>query len=472
MSAFTSDQRRSGAELEKVSAAVDVTSDEAATGSAVRAPLASGTRTQDDPQPVRTPAPVGRAYLRLVLVLGLLIAIGPLTIDMYLPALPQLSEDLGATEPQAQFTLTGIMIGLGLGQLVLGPVSDAVGRRKVLLTGVVVHGLMSVLCALAPSIEMLSVVRVGQGVAGAAISVVAMAVVRDLFSGRKAAKLLSHLILVLGAAPVLAPSLGGFMLNVTSWRGIFWVLGGAAVLLVALAFFGLPETLPKERRRKLALRSTAVTYGSLLRDRTFVGLVLVAGLMMAVIFTYVSGSSFVMQDFYGLDAQTYGLVFGLNALGLIGATQLNPLLLKRFAPQQVLSAGIGMGMVATVALVVVALADAPLWALLVPLFFTIASCGLSFPNSPALALSRHGEAAGTAAALLGATQFGLSGVITPVVGFFGSASSVPMASVMAVVMWTAGIVLVMLVRPWTLPLVDPADAEDDARDAELAAAHA
>ena len=194
--------------------------------------------------------------------------------------------------------------------------------------------------------------------------------------------------------------------------------------------------------------------------------------MMAVVFTYVSGSSFVMQEFYGLDPQTYGLVFGLNALGLIGATQLNPFLLKRFAPQQVLSAGVGIGMVATAALVGVALADAPLWALLVPLFLTVASCGLSFPNSPALALSRHGEAAGTAAALLGATQFGLSGLITPVVGIFGSANAVPMASVMAVIMWSAAIVLVTLVRPWTLPLVDPADAEDDAREAELAAARA
>ena len=183
--ACTSDQRRTGAEQE--TAEVGTGTEQAAAASTAAAPLAGATLTKDTPPPSRTPAPAGRAYLRLVVVLGLLIALGPLTIDMYLPALPQLTEDLRATEPQAQFTLTGIMIGLGLGQLVLGPVSDAVGRRKVLLSGVVVHGLMSVLCALAPSILLLSVVRVGQGVAGAAISVVAMAVVRDLFSGRKAA---------------------------------------------------------------------------------------------------------------------------------------------------------------------------------------------------------------------------------------------------------------------------------------------
>jgi DHA1 family bicyclomycin/chloramphenicol resistance-like MFS transporter len=471
--ACTSDQRRTGAEQE--SAEVGTGTEQAAAASTAAAPLAGATLTKDTPPPSRTPAPAGRAYLRLVVVLGLLIALGPLTIDMYLPALPQLTEDLRATEPQAQFTLTGIMIGLGLGQLVLGPVSDAVGRRKVLLSGVVVHGLMSVLCALAPSIVLLSVVRVGQGVAGAAISVVAMAVVRDLFSGRKAAKLLSHLTLVLGAAPVLAPSLGGFLLDVTSWRGIFWVLGGAAVLLVALAWFGLTETLPAHRRRPLALGSTGRTYRSLLRDRTFVGLVLLAGLNMSTVFTYVSGSSFVFQDHYGLDARTYGLVFGLNALGLIAATQLNPFLLRRYAPQQVLTTGIGIAMVSTLALVVSAAADGPLWTLLIPLFVSVSACGLSFPNAPALALSRHGEAAGTAAALLGATQFGLAGIITPVVGFLGSADAVPMASVMAAIVWVAAIVLVTLVRPWTLPLTDPADDEADAAeaaDAELATAHA
>ena len=185
-----------------------------------------------------------------MVVLGLLIAIGPLTIDMYLPALPTLSAELGATQPQAQLTLTGIMIGLGLGQLVLGPLSDALGRRRVLLGGLVVHASMSVLCAIAPSIEVLTAVRVGQGVAGAAIAVVAMAAVRDLYSGRKAATLLSHLTLVLGAAPILAPTMGGYLLAVTSWRGIFVVLFAVAVALVALAFFGLPETLPVSRRAR------------------------------------------------------------------------------------------------------------------------------------------------------------------------------------------------------------------------------
>ena len=248
--ACTSDQRQA----QQGAGDVGVRVEQAAAASAVAAPLAGTTLTKDTPPPARTEAPVGRAYLRLVVVLGLLIAIGPLTIDMYLPALPTLSAELGATQPQAQLTLTGIMIGLGLGQLVLGPLSDALGRRRVLLGGLVVHASMSVLCAIAPSIEVLTAVRVGQGVAGAAIAVVAMAAVRDLYSGRKAATLLSHLTLVLGAAPILAPTMGGYLLAVTSWRGIFVVLFAIAVALVALAFFGLPETLPVSRRRPLALR--------------------------------------------------------------------------------------------------------------------------------------------------------------------------------------------------------------------------
>lgn len=402
--------------------------------------------------------PEGRAYLRLVVVLGLLIAIGPLTIDMYLPALPALSEELGASQSQAQFTLTGIMIGLGLGQLVLGPLSDAIGRRKVLLSGLVLHGSMSVLCALAPSIGVLTGVRIGQGVAGAAISVVAMAVVRDLYKGRKAAGLLSHLTLVLGAAPILAPTIGGYLLALTNWRGIFVVLFAVAVALVVLAFFGLPETLPQERRRPLALGSTLVTYGGLLRDRPFVGLVLVAGLMFSVLFTYVSGSSFVFQEFYGLDEQQFGLVFGLNAAGLIAATQVNPFLLRRFSPQQVLSGALVAGVVGTSSLLVAALVQAPLWVLLIPLAATVASCGLSFPNSPALALSRHGESAGTAAALLGAMQFGMSGVITPLEGVLHGEGAVPMAALMAGLQVLAVVALVTLVRPWSL---GPVDLDDD-----------
>lgn len=398
--------------------------------------------------------PTGRRYLQLVLVLGLLVALGPLTIDLYLPALPQVAADLRASDAAVQFTLTGITLGLAAGQLVIGPLSDAWGRRRPLLTGMVAHALASVLCALAPTIVSLSAVRVLQGFAGAAVSVVAMAVVRDLFSGRRAAQLLSHLMLVIGVAPVLAPSVGGWLMTFTSWRGIFWVLAGVAVLLFVLAAVGLRETLPAARRRPARLAPTLRTYRSLLHDRVFVGLVLVAGLMMATMFAYVSGSPFVLQGVYGLDEQTYGLVFGANAVGLVAATQLNPLLLRWFAPQQMLLTGVAGATAGAVLLTVAAVLSAGLPVLLAALFLTVSSVGLSFPNAPALALSRHGEAAGTAAAMLGSTQFGVAGLVAPVVGLLGTATALPMAAVMAGTTATAAAVLLIVVRPWQLAALD------------------
>lgn len=399
-------------------------------------------------------APVGRAYLRLVLVLGLLVGLGPLSIDMYLPALPQVGADLRASDAAVQFTLTGIMLGLAVGQLLIGPVTDAVGRRRPLLVGMGLHALTSVLCALAPSIVVLSTVRVLQGFAGAAVSVVAMAVVRDLFAGRRAAGMLSHLMLVIGVAPVLAPTLGGWLLTVTNWRGVFVVLAAAAVLLVFLAALGLGETLPAHRRRSARLRPTLRTYGVLIGDRPFVGLVLVAGLMMATLFAYVAGSSFVLQGAYGLDEQQFGLVFGLNAAGLVVASQTNPFLLRRFSPQQVLSAAAATALLAAAALTVAAAVQAPLGWLLVPLGITVAMCGFSFPNAPALALSRHGESAGTAAAVLGATQFGVAAAVAPLVGALGTATAVPMAAVMTATTALGVLVLAVVVRPWQLPQLE------------------
>ena len=283
---------------------------------------------------------VGRRYVQLVLVLGALSAIGPLTIDTYLPALPELSDQLGATDAQTQTTITGLLVGLGLGQLIIGPLSDAVGRRKPLVIGLTGHALMSLLCALAPSITMLAVTRTMQGLAGAAVAVVTMAIVRDLFSGIKAAQLLSRLILVLGVAPILAPSLGSALLEVTSWRGIFVVLALAAVGLLVLALVALPETLPVERRRPATLTGSLRGYRALVRDRLFLVMVGVAGLMFATLFAYISGAPFVLQEFYGLTPQQFGLAFSANAVGLIAMTQINPLLVRRFSPASVLSVGV------------------------------------------------------------------------------------------------------------------------------------
>jgi len=389
----------------------------------------------------------GRKYLKLVLVLGALSAIGPLTIDTYLPALPELTAQLGATDSQAQLTITGLLLGLGLGQLIIGPLSDAVGRRKPLLIGLAAHGLMSVLCALAPSIAILSVTRTLQGLAGAAVAVVAMAVVRDLFSGIKAAQLLSRLILVLGVAPILAPSLGSALLKVTSWQGIFVVLAVAAVLMFALAFFALPETLPVSRRQPARVRSSLQSYRVLFTDRLFVVMVLVAGLMFATLFAYISGAPFVLQGIYGLSPQQFGLAFSANAVGMIIMTQLNPLLLRRYSPVQILGVSILVALIGSIVLLTFAITNfGGLLGFMLPLFFIVSAAGLSFPNAPAIALNRHGEAAGTAAALLGAAQFMIGGFIAPLVGVFADGTTVPMAAVILSTIGVAGVLFLFVRR--------------------------
>lgn len=394
-----------------------------------------------------TAAPTGRRYLQLVLVLGALIALGPLTIDMYLPAFPALSAELGASDSATQLTLTGMLAGLAFGQLLIGPLSDALGRRRPLIAGLLTHAVASVLAALAPTIYVLASVRVLQGFAGAAISVVAMATVRDLFSGYAVARLMSRLMLVIGLAPILAPSIGGVILEWTSWRGIFVVLAGAAVLLTFVAVLGLRESLPVERRRPLNLASTLRTYRSLLGDSSFMALVLIGGLMMSAMFAYVAGSSFVLQDGYGLDELSFGLVFGANAAGLTVFSQLNPVLIRRWGVVNVLSGAMVVGLVAATALVVAGLTGAGgLLGVLVPLGVVVASVGLSLPNTPALALTRHGEAAGTAAAMLGAVQFGIGALVAPMVGMFGSTSAAPMGAIMVGVTALATLLMFGVVR--------------------------
>jgi DHA1 family bicyclomycin/chloramphenicol resistance-like MFS transporter len=395
----------------------------------------------------RVEAPTGRRYLQLVLVLGALIALGPLTIDMYLPAFPAISAELGVSESATQLTLTGMLGGLAFGQLLIGPLSDAFGRKRPLVLGLGTHAVASVLAALAPSIHMLATVRVLQGFAGAAISVVAMAIVRDLFSGVAVANLMSRLMLVIGLAPILAPSIGGIILEWTSWRGIFGVLAAAAVVLSLVAVLGLRETLPVERRRAANLRATLSTYRSLVRDRTFMSLVFIGGLMMSAMFAYVAGSSFVLQGGYGLDELAFGLVFGLNAAGLTLASQLNPLMIRKVGVVNVLSGAMVVGLAAAVALVVAGLTGAGgLVGVLVPLSLVVASVGLSLPNTPALALTRHGEAAGTAAAMLGAVQFGIGALVAPLVGLFGSTTAAPMGLVMVGVTLLASVLMFGVVR--------------------------
>jgi MFS transporter, DHA1 family, multidrug resistance protein len=388
--------------------------------------------------------------VRMIAVLGTLVALGPLTIDMYLPALPKIADDLSVSSSVAQLTLTGTLAGLALGQLIVGPLSDSLGRRRPLMAGIVLHMLASLICLFAPNIVVLGVARGLQGIGAAAAMVVAIAVVGDLYADSVAATVMSRLMLVLGVAPVVAPSLGAAVLLKASWHWVFAaliVLAGGLLLLAALA---LPETLPRSHRRPLKVRSIAATYVELMRDVRFVILVLVAALAMSGLFAYIAGASFVLQGHYGLDQQAFALVFGAGAVALIGATQFNVVLLRRFTPQTIVVWALAAASVAGVVFVGLSYEHVGgLQGFVVPVWAILAAMGLVIPNAPAVALSRHPDAAGTAAALLGSAQFGLGAAVAPLVGVLGN-NEIALALVM-----TVGMVIALLALAPSLSWGDP-----------------
>jgi MFS transporter, DHA1 family, multidrug resistance protein len=355
-----------------------------------------------------------------------------LTIDMYLPALPGIADELGVSSSVAQLTLTGTLAGLALGQLIVGPLSDSLGRRRPLMAGIVLHMVASLLCLIAPNIAVLGVARGLQGMGAAAGMVVAVAVVGDLYADSAAATVMSRLMLVLGVAPVVAPSLGAAVLLKASWHWVFAALVILAGLLLLMAALALPETLPQSHRRPLHVRSILATYGQLLRDVRFVMLVFVGGLGMSGLFAYIAGASFVLQGRYGIDQQMFAIVFGAGAIALIGATQFNVVLLKRFSPQAILLAALVTSAVFSAVFVALAFTHTGgIYGFVLPVWAILAAMGLVIPNAPAVALSRHPEAAGTAAALLGAVQFGLGAAIAPLVGVLGN-DEIAMSLVMMV----------------------------------------
>ena len=314
--------------------------------------------------------------------------------------------------------------------------------------GIAVNVVTSLLCAVAPTIVVLDVLRVLQGVGAAAASVVAMAVVRDLFTGRAAAAVISRLVMVMGLAPVLAPSLGSAVLEVGSWRTVFVVLAGLGVLIGVLAVFGLKETLPPERRAAPGLRTTLQGYGVLLRDPSLVGFMMVASLTMAAVFAYVSGASFVLQDGFGLDERTFGLLFGVGAVGLIVSSQVNVALLRRFSPGTILSTALTVAAVAGAVMLVNAVTGTGgLLGIMVPIWVVMAMVALCGPNATALALAEHGQRAGAAAALLGAAQFAVGAAIAPLTGLGEAGSAVPMAATIAGALLLAAVLVRLVLRP-------------------------
>jgi DHA1 family bicyclomycin/chloramphenicol resistance-like MFS transporter len=350
---------------------------------------------------------------RYALILGGLSAFGPLSIDMYLPALPVMTGEFHSSAPVMQLTLSAFIIGLALGQLVIGPLSDALGRRRPLVAGLALYAVGSVLCAVSPTAELLIAARGVQAVGAAAGIVIARASVRDLFSGTAMTKFFS--MLVTGLAPILAPIVGGQVLTLTSWRGVFVVLTVFGVLLLAVVAVAMPEPLPAELRTPARPLTILRTYAGFLADRTFLGYALASGLMFGGLFAYVSGSSFVLQGVYGLTPQQFSLVFGMNGVGIVLAGQLNGRIVGRFPERTLLTAGLLASAAGGFGVLLAVVAHLGLIGLLVPLFVLASSIGLVMPNSSSLALAENAKSAGSAAALLGVLQFMIGGVATPLV---------------------------------------------------------
>jgi DHA1 family bicyclomycin/chloramphenicol resistance-like MFS transporter len=369
---------------------------------------------------------------RLVVVLGSVNAIGPLSIDMYLPAFPEIAQDLGASASQVQLTLTACVAGLALGQLLVGPLSDRFGRRLPLIAAMLTYAVASLLCASAPGVEALTGLRFVQGLAGAGGLVISRAVVRDLHAGAAAVRLFSSLMLVTGLAPILAPLVGGQLLAISSWRGIFITLAVLSALIAAVAAAGLQETLPAERRSDSGLGETVRVMGGLLRDRSFAGHGLAAALTFGALFAYISGSSFALQRIYGLSPQLYSLAFAMNGLGLVAGSQVNARLVDRLGPTRLLRRALICVTIAALALLaVVTIGGLGVWAVLVPIFAVVSGLSFVMPNATALALAEHPEVAGSASALLGVMQFLIGAIAAPLVGVAGPDTAVPMGVVMA-----------------------------------------
>ncbi|MFD7069313.1 multidrug effflux MFS transporter [Streptomyces sp. NPDC059913] len=415
--------------------------------------------TAEGPAASGTPAPTGaaagttrRTGLLVTLVLGGLTALPPLSMDMYLPALPEVTESLSAPASTVQLTLTACLTGMALGQVVVGPMSDRWGRRTPLLLGMIVYVVATAICVLAPTAGLLIAFRTLQGLAGAAGIVIARAVVRDLYDGVAMARFFSTLMLISGAAPVVAPLIGGQVLRFTDWRGVFAVLTVVGLVLTLVVWKWLHETLPPGERHTGGIGEALRTMRGLLADRVFTGYTIAGSLAFAVLFSYISASPFVVQEIYGASPQTFSLLFGVNSVGMVVVGQINgKLLVGRFSLDKVLTVGLTVIVLAATALLLMTtgvFGDVGLVPVASGLFVMMAAMGLATPNTNAQALMRTKHAAGSASALLGTSSFLIGAVASPLVGIAGEDTAVPMAVVQLVCGVGAMAAFLGLCRPW------------------------
>jgi len=371
-------------------------------------------------------------YYRLALILGALTAIGPLAIDMYLPALPTIAREFGTQASVVQSSLAAYFIGIAIGQAFYGPLSDRLGRKPILYLGLGLFMASSIGCALARSVDALIAFRFAQALGGCAPIVIPRAVVRDHFDQAGSVRMLSVLMLVMGLAPILAPLVGGQLLVHLGWRAVFWLLTAYAAFWLTVVTLFLRESLPSARRLRQPFSDVLTVYWHLARDRSFMGHALSGAAIFAGLLAYISGSPVVFIELFDVPPERYGVFFGINAFGIVAASQVNRWLVGRVDTHRIVNLVIPIAMTAGLVLVLDAYSGFGGFAgILVPLFCYIACHGFVLPNTTALAMAPHGKVAGSASALLGTLQFMLGAIAGSLIGVFANGTAVPMAAVVA-----------------------------------------
>ncbi|MGP7816618.1 Bcr/CflA family multidrug efflux MFS transporter [Niallia sp. 01092] len=364
--------------------------------------------------------------LRLALLLGSLALLGPFSIDMYLPSFPTIVEDYKTNASLVQISLTTCLLGLGIGQLIIGPMSDVQGRRKPLLTFLILYLLSSLACAFSPNIYFFIGARFIQGFAAASGLVISRAIVRDVYSGKELTKFFALLMLVNNLGPIIAPVTGGSILTFTNWTGVFIMLACVGIVLFLTVSWKLEETLPEENRVSSNFSQVLKNFISLLKDRQFAGYVLTQGFIIAGVFAYVSGTPFVYQNVYGVSPQVFSLLFGMNGIALMIGSQLVGRFTDVISEKTFLQIGLFLSTLSGAVLLVAILLHAPLLAVVIPIFFIVSSIGIIATTSFSLAMESQGHIAGSASALLGLLPFILGSLTAPLVGISGENTAVPM----------------------------------------------
>lgn len=371
----------------------------------------------------------------IILVLGLLSAFGPLSIDMYLPALPMIAKDFGANLSSVQLSLASFFVGIAAGQIFYGPLTDRFGRKRPLYFGLILYGVASFLCATTESVEGLIVFRFLQALGSCAGMVISRAVVRDLYQPQESAKIFSLLMLIMGVAPILAPLLGGAMMVAIGWRSIFWFLTAVSLVTIFSVFFFLKETSTPHPDHKLS--KALHNYLEVLKDRNFMGYAFSLSFIYAGMFAYITGSPFVFIEHFKFTPSEYSILFGVNAAGLTLFSQVNARLLRKYSPADLIQKTLPVTLTAGLLLVLVGLLQGPVWAICLPLFLFIITMGIIGPNAVALALANQKKSAGSASALMGTIQFSVSALCSTLVSSLHDGSLVPMTGMMCIAAFAA-----------------------------------